>query len=92
MASNYSYVSERYLNALLEKSRNGDDTAFMEIIKEFPCLYNRSSAQFKDKNIKINSWKKNAALHTIEALHETDVLSACKLRYENIRTSFFLVI
>ena len=91
MASNYSYVSERYLNALLEKSRNGDDTAFMEIIKEFPCLYNRSSAQFKDKNIKINSWKKIAALHTIEAVHETDVLSTCKQRYGNIRTSFFSV-
>ena len=38
MASNDSYVSELYLNALSEKSRNGDDTAFMEIIKEFPCL------------------------------------------------------
>ena len=89
MASNDSYASERYLNALSEKSRNGDDTAFMEIIKEFPCLYNRRSAQYKDKNIKINLWKKIAALHTIEAVHETDVLSTCKQRYENIRTSFF---
>ena len=88
MASNDSNGNERYLNALAEKSRNGDDTAFMEIIKEFSCLYNRSSAQFKDKNLKINSWKKIAALHTIEGVHETDVLSTCKQIYESIRTSF----
>ena len=46
--------NESYLNALAMKSKNGEDTAFMEIIKEFPCLYNRSSAQFKDKKLQIN--------------------------------------
>ncbi len=41
-----------YLKNLAVKSQNGDDMAFMEIIKEFPSIYNSSSAQFEDKNIK----------------------------------------
>ncbi len=34
-----------YLKNLAEKSQNGDDMAFMEIIKYFPSIYKRSSAQ-----------------------------------------------
>ena len=28
-----------YLESLAVKSSNGDDIAFMEIVKEFPCIY-----------------------------------------------------
>ena len=71
-----------YLKNLGTKSQNGDDCSFMEIIKEFPSIYNRSSAQFKDKNIKSNAWKEIASLHT-----DMDV-NTCKQRYESIRTTF----
>ena len=71
-----------YLKNLATKSQNGDDCSFMEIIKEFPSICNRSSAQFKDKNIKSNAWKEIASLHT-----DMDV-NTCKQRYESIRTTF----
>lgn len=76
-----------YLESLAVKSSNGDDVAFMEIIKEFPCIYNRSSAQFKDKNLKSNAWKEIALLHEGEGASAACV-DSCKQRYESIRTTF----
>ena len=75
-------VQNIYLKNLAAKAKNGDDMALIEIIKEFPSIYNRSSAQFRDKNIKTNAWKEIASLHD-----ESDV-NTCKQRYENIRTTF----
>ena len=40
-----------YLKSLAENAKK-DDGDFMDIIKEFPVLYNRASADFKDRNIK----------------------------------------
>ena len=71
-----------YLKNLAVKSQNGDDMAFMEIIKEFSSIYNRRSAQFKDKNIKANAWKEIASLH-----NKSDV-NKCKQRYDSVRTTF----
>ena len=39
---------------------NENDAIFMEIIREFPTIYNRASKDFKDRNKKANSWKKIA--------------------------------
>lgn len=82
MADSQGVQGNVYLKNLAAKSQNGDDMAFMEIIKEFPSIYNRSSSQFKDKNLKINAWKEIASLH-----NELDV-NTCKQRYESIRTTF----
>jgi hypothetical protein len=50
-----------------------------EIVKEFLCIYNRSTAQFKDKHLKSNAWKEIAALHEGEGAS----VDSCKQRYEN---------
>ncbi|CAB3999548.1 Hypothetical predicted protein [Paramuricea clavata] len=76
-----------YLESLAVKSSNGDGTAFMEIVKEFPCIYNRSNTQFKDKNLKSNAWKQIATLHEGEGVSVVCV-DSCKQRYESIRTTF----
>ena len=59
-----------------------NDTAFMDIIKEFPVLYNRACAcaDFKDRNIKNNAWRKISELLDIEE-------SKCVKRYERISIS-----
>ena len=61
-----------------EEKKN--DTAFMDIIKEFPVLYNRACADFKDRNIKNNAWRKISELLDIEE-------SKCVKRYESISIS-----
>ena len=60
---------------------NENDSIFMEIIREFPTIYNRASKDFKDRNKKANSWKKIA-----EYLGQS--FEDVKRRYESIRTSF----
>ena len=70
-----------YLKSLAEEARKGNDNSFMDIIKEFPCIYNRACADFKDRNIKANAWGKISALLDLEE-------SKCKQRYESIRTTF----
>ena len=40
--------------------------AFMDIIKEFPFIYNRACADFKDRNIKNNAWLKVPELLDLE--------------------------
>ena len=52
----------------------------MDIVKEFPCIYNRACADFKDRNIKANAWRKISELLDLEE-------SKCKQRYESIRTT-----
>ena len=49
--------------------------------KEFHLLYNRASADFKDRSIKNNAWRKISKLLDLEE-------SKCKQRYESIRTTF----
>jgi hypothetical protein len=39
------------------ESHDVDDVAFMEIIREFPTVYNRTLKDFKDRNKKSNCWK-----------------------------------
>ena len=53
----------------------------MEIIKEFPVIYNRASADFKDQTKKNNAWQKISQLLDSEE-------SKYKQRYESIRTTF----
>ena len=52
------------------------------MVPEFLSIYNGSSAQFRDKNIKTNAWKEVVSLD-----NESDV-NTCKQRYESICTTF----
>ena len=54
---------------------------FMDVIQEYPSIYNRSSQDFKDKLKKGNCWKAVAN----RVCEPVDVV---KKRYENIRTQF----
>ena len=58
-----------------------DDVQFMEIIREFPTIYNQSLKDFKDRNKKSNCWKAIAE----KVGHSVDQV---KRRYESIRTQF----
>lgn len=58
-----------------------DDVEFMEIIREFPTIYNRSLNDFKDRNKKSNCWKAIA-----EKVGQP--VDQIKRRYESIRTRF----
>ena len=58
-----------------------DDVEFMEIIREFPTIYNRSLKDFKDRNKKSNCWKAIA-----EKVGQP--VDQVKRRYESIRTQF----
>lgn len=58
-----------------------DDVKFMEIIREFPTVYNRSLKEFKDRNKKSNCWKAIA-----EKVGQP--IDQVKRRYESIRTQF----
>ena len=60
---------------------NENDASFMEIIREFPTIYNRASKDFKERNKKANSWKKIAE-------YVGQSVEDVKRRYESIRTSF----
>ena len=54
---------------------------FMDVIQDYPSIYNRSSKDFKDKFKKDNFWKAVAE----RVIEPVDVI---KKRYENIRTQF----
>ena len=61
-------------------ARESDET-FMDIIREYPTIYDRGSRDFKDKNKKSNCWKAVA-----ERLDEP--VDIVKRRYEGIRIQF----
>ena len=82
-----------HLTALGKEAAAGDDVAFMDIVKEFPCIYNRGSVQFKDRNVKMNAWRRIGKLvmanDNVEMANEETLqlhITASKQRYENIRT------
>lgn len=50
-------------------------------MKEFPVIYNRACADFKDRNIKKNAWRKISELLDVEE-------GTCIKRYESIWTTF----
>ena len=50
--------SDGTLSALGKEANAGDDVVFKDIATEFPCIYNRGSAQFKNRNLSINAWRK----------------------------------
>ena len=56
MAS-HKNTSESYLESLAQEAKKSD-MAFMDIITEFPVIYNSARADFKDRNIKNNGWRK----------------------------------
>lgn len=70
-----------YLKSLALEARNGNDNSIMDMVKEFPCIYNRASPDSKDRNIKANAWRKISELLDPEE-------SKCKQKYESIRTTF----
>ena len=41
----------------LTLSSSNRDIEFMEIIRQYPAIYDKSSKDFKDKRIKANCWK-----------------------------------
>ena len=50
--------TERDLAVLGKEAAAGNDVALVDMVKEFPCIYNRGSAQFKDRKLEINAWRK----------------------------------
>ena len=48
------------LNLPEPSEANENDGLFMEIIREFPTIYNRASRDFKGRNKKAYSWKRIA--------------------------------
>ena len=72
--------SDGYLESLAQEAKK-NDTAVMDIIKEFPVLYNHACADFKDRNIKNNAWRKISELLDVEE-------SKGIKRYDSITTTF----
>ena len=35
---------------------SSSDEKFMDVVREYPAIYQRSSVDFRDKNKKANSW------------------------------------
>ena len=58
-----------------------NDFELMDIIQEYPTIYNRSSRDFKDKTKKQNCWK-------AVAKRMNEPVDVVKRRYESIRTQF----
>ena len=50
--------TERDIVVLDEEAAAGNDVAFVDMVKEFSCIYNRGVAQFKDRKLKIDAWRK----------------------------------
>ena len=65
----------------IAKSAIDSDIDFMELIREFPTIYNKKSKDFHDKRKKENCWK------AIAGLLNTTTQEA-ERRYKTIRTSF----
>ena len=66
----------------MEGSQSHDpDIAFMEIVRNYPAIYDRSSKDFKDVSKKANCWKRVA-----EQCNEP--VAKVKTRYNSIRTDF----
>ena len=40
----------------MSEPQNLTDETFMDIVREYPAIYKRSSVSFRDKNKKPNSW------------------------------------
>ena len=67
---------------MADKNDGADsDVSFMEIIREFPTMYDSSLKDFKDRNKKSNCWKAMA-----ERLDQP--VDQIKSRYGSIRTQF----
>ena len=66
------------------KVQNCDDATFMDFIKEFPCIFDRSSKHFRDRNIQAKVRKKVS-----EILHTTNITETTR-KHENIILFFFL--
>ena len=65
----------------IDQKAREDDALFMQIIRDFPTIYNRASKDFKDTNKKANCWRTIA-----QRLGEP--VDSVKRRYETIRTDF----
>ena len=58
-------TSDSYLESLAQEAKK-NDMAFMGNIKEFPVIYNRACADYKDRNIKNNARRKISELLDLE--------------------------
>ena len=72
---------ELQLIMITKKHANNNDIDFMELIREFPTIYNKKTKDFHDKRKKENFWK------TISELLNTTTQEV-ERRYKTIRTSF----
>ena len=66
---------------MIAKHANNNDIDFMELIREFPTIYNKRTKDFHDKRKRENCWKK------ISELLNTTTQEVGR-RYKTIRTSF----
>ena len=88
--------TERDLAVLCKEAAAGNDVAFMDMVKEFSCIYNRGGVQFKDRKLKTYAWRKTGKLvmganDNVDGGNEEILqprITASKQRYENIRTLF----
>ena len=65
----------------LTQSSVNSDVEFMEIIRQYPAIYDKSSKACKDKRIKANCWKMVADILNVWA-------GDAERRYKTIRTAF----
>ena len=89
--ANRTDVDIDYLASLGREAGKGNDISFTEIIKVFPCIYNKGSAQFKDRNLKANAWQQIAKYMMADKWVENKAelkseVAKCKQSYESIRT------
>ncbi|CAB4038117.1 PREDICTED: uncharacterized protein LOC107358483 [Paramuricea clavata] len=66
---------------ILAAKAKEDDSSFMEIIRDFPTIYDKRKNDFRDKRKKANCWQQIAKL--LETTTEE-----VERRYKNIRTAF----
>lgn len=58
-----------------------DSSSFMEEVQIYPCLYDKTCKEFKNKNVKFNAWSKIALKFNITP-------DEAEKKYKNIRTSY----
>ena len=82
--------TERDIVVQGKEAAAGNDVAFMDMVKEFSCIYNRGSAQLEDRKLKLNAWRTIGKLvmganDNVEGGNEEIVqpdITASKHRYE----------
>ena len=60
-----------------------DNERLSEVVRQFPCLYDKSKKEYKDKNVVENAWKNVA--------QNLDFIPDGKARFFSLYTDIFMV-